>query len=74
MSYAIITEDLGDPQGNDAQVYPTRDAAETALQQYLIYLQAAGAIIEGDQSRGYIVRWQDRGQVVSMRITLGQVQ
>ncbi len=74
VSYAIITERLNDPQDNEPLVYSTRAAAERALQQYLAYLQAAGATIEGDLTSGYVARWQDRGHLVSMRLTIGQVQ
>ena len=57
MTYAVITEELDDPQNNEVLVYPTRAAAEAALRQYLTYLQAAGAMIEGDQASGYVARW-----------------
>ena len=74
MSYAVITEEVDDPQNSEALFYPTRAAAETALDQYLTYLQAAGAMIEGDQASGYVARWQDRGHPASIRLTIAPVQ
>ena len=74
MSYVVIADGQDHAQYNSVTTYATRAAAERALQQYLAYLRAQGATITGDLQRGYAAVWQEAGQHVSMRITLGQVQ
>ena len=54
--------------------YATRAEAVLAIEQEVDRLQAAGATIAGDLASGYVARWRQRGQHVSLRITLGQVQ
>ncbi len=50
--------------------YATRAAAILAIEGEVDRLQAAGATIEGDLASGYVARWQERGQPVSMRLVL----
>ncbi len=64
-------------EGPDARVlteYATRAEAVLGIEQEVDQWRAAGAMIEGDLSSGYVVRWRQRGQQVSIRLTLGQVQ
>ena len=74
MSYAVIANGQDHAQYSSTTTYATRAAAERALQQYLTYLRAQGATITADRQRGYAAVWQEAGQHVSVRITLGQVQ
>ena len=74
MSYVVITEETNGPSGGTIVEYANREAAEAAIWQYLASLQVQGSAIDGDLEHGYTAwRWE-RGQLVSMRITLGQVQ
>ena len=69
--YVVILE------GPDTRLlteYATRAEAVLAIEQELARLDVIGATIAGDLASGYVARWWKRGQVVSMRITLGQVQ
>ncbi len=52
--------------------YATRAAAVLVLviEHDVDRRQAAGAIIEGDLASGYVARWQERGQPVSLRLTV----
>ncbi len=52
--------------------YATRAEAVLAIEHEVERLQAAGATVEGDLSSGYVARWQEHGQVVSMRLTLAR--
>ena len=70
MRYTVIAE------GPDTRViteYASRAAAVVAIEQEVERLQAAGATIEGDLSSGYLARWQEHGQRVSMRLSLAPV-
>ncbi len=69
MRYAVIAE------GPDTRViteYASRAAAVLAIEHEVERLQAAGATVEGDLSSGYVARWQEHGQLVSMRLTLAR--
>ncbi len=70
MRYAVIAE------GPDTRViteYGSRAAAVLAIEREVERLQAAGATIEGDLSSGYVARWHEQGQRVSLRLTLAPV-
>ena len=54
--------------------YATRAEAVLAIEREVDALQATGATVAGDLSSGYVARWWERGQLVSLRITLGQRQ
>ncbi len=68
--YAVIVE------GSDTRAiteYDSRATAVLAIEREVDRLQAAGAIIEGDLSSGYLARWHEQGQRVSLRLTLAPV-
>ena len=70
MRYAVIAE------GPDTRViteYASRAAAVLAIEREVERLQAAGATIEGDLSSGYLARWHEHGQRVSLRLILAPV-
>ncbi len=70
MRYAVIAE------GPDTRViteYASRAAAVLAIEHEVERLQAAGATIEGDLSSGYLARWHEHGQLVSLRLILAPV-
>ncbi len=71
MSAVVILEG---PDTRLVTTYATRAEAILAIEGEVDRLQAAGATIEGDLTSGYVARWQERGQPVSLRLTLGQVQ
>ena len=52
--------------------YASRAEAVLAIQREVDTLQATGATVAGDLTSGYVARWWARGQVVSLRITLGR--
>ena len=65
---------LEGPDTRLVTAYATRAEAILALEGEVDRLQAAGATIEGDLSSGYVARWQEHGQPVSMRLTLSDAQ
>ncbi len=64
---------LEGPDTRLVTAYATRAEAILALEGEVDRLQAAGATIEGDLSSGYIARWQEHGQRVSMHLILAPV-
>ncbi len=70
MRYAVIAEE---PDTRVITEYASRAAAVLAIEHEVDRLQAAGAIIEGDLSSGYLARWQEHGQRVSLRLILAPV-
>ena len=67
MSTVVILEG---PDTRLVAEYATRAEAILAMEGEVDRLQAAGATIEGDLSSGYVARWQEHGQPVSMRLVL----
>ena len=70
MRFRVIA---GGPDTHVVTEYATYAEAVLTIEQEVECLQAAGATIEGDLSSGYAARWQERGHLVSMRLTLGQI-
>ena len=65
--YTVIIEG---PDTRLVTEYATRAEAVLAIEGEVDRLLAAGATIEGDLTSGYTARWAERGQPVSLRLTL----
>ncbi len=70
MRYVVRIDGMPGPRGRVITPYPTRGAAELALEQELAWLGAHGATVIGDAAGSYVAAYEADHRTVILRLAL----